>query len=80
MPNTNPDLNLSPAKRFAAITPSGAILSPAPRGLYIGASGDVTVEDYFGNSVTFTNAQAGSVIPIACIKLTAGPAGIVGLY
>lgn len=80
MPDANPDLNLSPAKRFRALTPSGAVLSPAPRGLYIGATGDVTVEDFFGNSVTFSNAQAGSVIPVACTKFTAGPVGVVGLY
>lgn len=80
MPELNQDLNLSPTKKYILITPGAGLLPEYPRGLYIGSSGDVTCEDFFGNLVTFTNAQAGSVLPIACIRVTAAPAGTVGLF
>lgn len=80
MAEENTDLNLSPSKRYTLLSPGAGLLSPFPRALYIAAAGDITVEDFFGNVVTFSNVQAGTVLPIACIRLTAAPAGTVGLY
>ena len=52
----------------AAITTSN---SDAKRyaGLYVGGTGDVVMTTAKGNDVTFTAVQAGTIIPIAFIRI-----------
>jgi len=70
----------SPSDQYVAITPGASVLYPAPRALYVGATQDVTVEDFYGNTVAFVGVQGGSVLPIACKKVTIAAGGsIVGL-
>ena len=51
---------LIPAEELAAVTPSDtATLDPPARALYVGASGDVKLDDLAGNTVTLVGVQAG---------------------
>lgn len=59
------------ASRFWSITPSdSALLEPRPDGLWIGATGDVVLEDASGNLATF-KAVGGSVIPCSPRRIRA---------
>ena len=59
-----------PAERFAAITPNdGADLAFATRALYIGGSGDVSIVSVGGSTVTFSNVQSGSVLPVRAARV-----------
>jgi len=50
---------------FAAITPDDSTdLANETRGIYVGGTGDIVVHDKAGNNVTFSSAQAGTVLPI----------------
>jgi len=56
--------NTSPASRAFSITPNDSDdLSIITRGLYVGTSGDVKVDLYGGDTVTFKNLAAGVVHP-----------------
>ena len=61
--------NTSPSGYAAAVTPTdtagGAFMS-LTRGLYIGTGGNVAVIMAHGETVTFTGATSGSVLPICC--------------
>lgn len=72
-------ITTSPSEEYVTLTASADVLSPAPRALYIATTGSYTVEDFHGNSVVFANAQAGSVLPIACRKITVAAGAVVGL-
>lgn len=62
----------------ASITPGAGVIGPF-RALFVGTSGDVTAQMWpSGTSLTFTNAPVG-LLPIQFNKITAGPAGLVGL-
>lgn len=54
-----------PSDNADAITPSdGADLANSTRALYVGGSGNISVVMVGGQTVTFSNVQAGSVLPI----------------
>ena len=54
-----------PATRLAAITPSNsAAILGGTRALYIGGSGNVSVISAAGETVTFSNVQSGSILPV----------------
>jgi len=59
------------ASDAVAVTPSDTSLN-AFHGLYIGATGDVTVKGSSGVAVTFTAVPAGSIIPIVCRVMATG--------
>ncbi len=69
-----------------AITPSDTAGNGLPnftRGLFVGGAGNLVVIDTQGNTTTFTNVQAGQILPIAVqqVKATGTTCtNIVGLY
>ena len=62
-PKANADAT-APAYNIAAITPSNTTVFDQTRGLYIGAGGNMKVRSLLGQDITFTNVQAGSILPI----------------
>jgi len=74
----------APARGAFTITPSDSIdLDPPIRAVYIGGSGDVAVETWERETVTFTNLLYSYVLPIRCRKvLSSGTTatGLVGMY
>lgn len=72
----------SPATRHFVITLNQQMEQPT-RGIYVGADGDLVIQDMNGDEVTYFGAKAGSVIPIRATKVvssTADPANLVGMY
>ena len=55
----------------AITTSDSTTYDPPLRGLFIGGAGNVNVVTVAGNTVLFTGAIAGSIIPIACTKVMA---------
>ncbi len=73
-----------PYRRAAAVTPH-ATTSLATFGachaLWVGGAGNVTLTTIGGESVTITAVPAGTLIPIACLHITAATASaIIALY
>lgn len=69
-----------PATRHFAITVGQGFAQPT-RGIYVGADGDITVEDMDGHAETYYGAKAGSVIPIRATRVTVSTADhLVGMY
>lgn len=59
-----------PAMKFTAVTPSDVTELPSVRGLWIGTSGDLVVDDGYGNiDITFKNVPDGTLIPIAVLRV-----------
>lgn len=63
-----------PAGHFAAITPHDSTLlskvaGDYPRAIYVGGAGNFVAVRPDGNTVTFTAATAGSIIPIRYIRI-----------
>lgn len=73
------DINIAPSRRYYQVAPGPGDLNPYPRAIYVGDTGDVTGEDFYGNITTFLNVQAGSLLPVAFKTITAAPAGTVAL-
>lgn len=49
-----------PSGELTSVSPSDStVYSPALRQLYVGSTGNVSVQDEAGNTVTFMNVQAG---------------------
>lgn len=70
-----------PAFGAFTITAGADPLPETTRGIYVGASGNVTLTMESGESVQFVALAAGVVHPFACTHVTAATAtGIVGLY
>lgn len=63
--NLNPGLN-APGITFAAVTPNDSTDLPAgaSRGLYVGVSGNVKINDVNGAAVVFVGLAAGIIHPI----------------
>lgn len=77
-----PHVTTSPCEEYAVAiigTPYGDD-ETCPRAFYIGANGDLTLEDMYGNTVTFYNVVAGTVLPIAARQVVAAPANLVALF
>jgi len=74
----------SPATAAAAVNADDIQLLPAAtRALYVGNTGDVSVEMLDGQVVTFSNVQGGTVLAVRTRRVratgtTAG--GVVGLW
>jgi len=74
---------INPAGFAVEVTPAVTVLARFTRGIYIGVAGNLTVTMAAeGNSVTFTNVAAGSVLPIRVSSIDAGTTagGLVALY
>lgn len=68
----NPKFGTHNSADYVAVTPhdSTDIRSGQPtRALYIGGAGNVVAVDLAGNTVTFTGALAGSILPIQVIRV-----------
>jgi hypothetical protein len=74
----------SPADNAIEVSPNDSVdLTKVTRAIYVGVTGNMSVEMASGQVVTFTAIQAGSILPIRVNKVrftgtTAG--GIVGIY
>ena len=75
---------LQSADHFQVVSPSNAVdLAFKSRALYIGGTGDVTVQNALGTSVTFLAVPAGSILPLVTGRVMATgttATGIVVLY
>ena len=74
----------SPSDRYEAVTPSDTVdLTKPCRSLYVGVAGDVVAVTTAGVAVTFTDVQAGEVLPIVASRINATSTtatNIVALY
>lgn len=74
----------SPAFDGVAVTPSDSTdLTNICRALYIGVTGDVAVITKGGTTLTFKNAQQGSIIPVRCSRVRSTnttASSIIALY
>lgn len=72
-----------PARHAFAVTPSdGTDLTNRVVALYVGAAGDVKLDTWGGETVTFTNVPVG-VLPVRVRRVYATgttASGIIGLY
>jgi hypothetical protein len=60
----------SPATNAAAITPSdNTPLAYVSRAIYVGQTGDISVEMQSGQIVTFQNVQGGSILALRTLKV-----------
>ena len=72
-----------PAGNAFAITPGTALLSHQARGIYVGTGGDVEIVTPGGQTIVFSNAVSGSVLPVMATKVLATnttASDLVGLY
>ncbi|TPE48413.1 spike base protein, RCAP_Rcc01079 family [Amaricoccus solimangrovi] len=74
----------SPAENAVAIVPDDAAdLATAPRALFVGQGGDLALTLLGGDTVTFGNVPAGSLLPVRAIRVRASgttAARILGLW
>lgn len=62
----------APADRAEEVTPSdSAPLSRPCRALYVGGAGDLVVVTAGGDTVTFADVPAGTVLPVRVVKVLA---------
>ena len=73
MPTRDNTTNISPASELVAITKSDStVYSPYIRAIYVGAAGNVVVEDVAGTETTFTAVPQGTTIgPFSVRKVKA---------
>ena len=80
-PNT---LGSDPAEDAGAVTPSDVTnLTRTARALYVGGAGNVVVVTPSATVVTFTNVQAGSILPVRIRRVNSTnttATNIVALY
>lgn len=70
----------SPATNAAAVAPSDTTpLTSVSRAIYIGQSGDVSVEMQSGQIVTFQNVQGGSILALRTLKVRQTGTTAVGI-
>lgn len=70
----------SPATNAAAITPSDtALMGDVSRAVYIGQTGDLSVEMQSGQIVTFQNVQGGSILALRTLKIRQTGTTAVGI-
>ena len=60
----------SPATNAAAVTPSDTTpLASVSRAIYVGQTGDISVEMLSGQIITFQNVQGGSILALRTLKI-----------
>lgn len=70
----------APARDAVIITPNDTIdLAVMPRAIYVGQSGNISVRFSAGQTVLFTNAQAGSFLPVRATGINATGTTATGL-
>jgi hypothetical protein len=70
--NSPKQKSISPGAGFVAVTPADTDLANgACRGIYIGASGNLTIKDVLGNTVQFVAPATGVIHPIQAIQIKA---------
>jgi hypothetical protein len=71
-----------PARAGVAITPADTDLADETSALYVGGTGDVSVRFPGGADVVFPGVPAGTILPIAVIRVNAATTAtdIVGLW
>lgn len=73
-----------PAENAFAITPHNTNeLAYVPRGIYVGAGGSIAVVLVNGDSASFANVAAGTVLPIRAKQVLATgttASSLIGLY
>lgn len=69
----SPETTSSPARNAVTVTPSDtADLTSVSKALYVGVSGDVTVNTLGGaTAVTFKAVPAGMILPVRCTRVLA---------
>lgn len=70
----------NPADRWFAITPGAGVLAIMPRAVMCTATGNITMEDAGGTSITLTAVAANEIIPLRPNKVTAATGTWYGLY
>lgn len=57
-------------------------IDPPRLGVYVGGTGSLRIEDQGGNDITFSNVQAGTILPISPVRIRIGTSAslLVGLY
>ena len=60
----------APAEGCAAVTPSDSTtFSPAPRALYVGTQGNVSIVDQRGVTTLFTAVPGGTILPVRAARV-----------
>lgn len=81
---THPSRLESPAAHAFAIATSDAVdLAQTTRAVYVGGAGDVKIKTLSGETVTFSGASAGMILPVRVARVFAtGTTAtlLVGLY
>ncbi len=75
--------SISPGAHYVAVTPADTDLADGPcRGIYIGASGNLTVLDMVGSTVQFVALATGVIHPIQAkqIKAATTATSVVAVY
>lgn len=64
--------SIAPTGKCVAVTPADTdLVNGACRGVYIGASGNVTIKDLGGSTVQFVALATGVIHPIQAIQIKA---------
>lgn len=56
-------------EKFVAVTPSDTNTIGLTSAIYIGVTGDIALEDSYGNQVIFKNAPQGNTLPFRVVKV-----------
>ena len=61
-----PNADIAPSGNFAAVTPHDTTELPHGmcRGIYVGVTGNVAVQDKDGTNVVFVGVPAGTILPV----------------
>lgn len=61
----------APALKWVTVTPSDATTYSGMRGIFVGGTGDLSLEDQEGTISTFTVAAVPFVLPIGALRIRA---------
>jgi hypothetical protein len=75
-------IDAGPATQAAAVTPSDTTTIGGCRALYVGTTGDVTVDTPNQTDIVFVGVPAGTILPLAVLRVKAATTAsdIVALY
>lgn len=66
----SPENASSPARNAVTVTPSDTVdLINVSKALYVGVTGDVTVNTLGGGTATFKAVPAGMILPVRCTRV-----------